>query len=304
MEAKKNIPWYRRIRRWGQTNLTEDDPVTCDLEFWKQQWKRTRVQGVIINCGGIVAYYPSKFGMQYRAAMLGDKDYFAEFHAAAREAGLAVIARMDINRATKEFYDAHPDWFCREKDGTPMTQDGRYFSCVNSGYYKEYIPEVLREIIERYHPEGFSDNSWKGLTRKQICYCTNCRTRFRTDCGAELPEKEDWDNPVYRQWIRWSYQCRLENWDLFNETTKKYGGEDCLWLGMLNADIAGSAISFADLKALCSRSKVIFSDHQSREPISGFEQNAVNGNLFRLAAEEDVVVLESMANYVDRKSVV
>ena len=294
----KEIPWYKRVHRWGQTNLTEDDPVSCDLEFWKRQWKRTRVQGVIINCGGIVAYYPSKFGLQYRAAMLGDKDYFNEFNTAAREAGLAVIARMDINRATKEFYDLHPDWFCRDKTGTPMTQDGRYFSCVNSGYYKEYIPDVLKEIIERYHPDGFSDNSWKGLPRNQICFCDNCRNRFRLDCGEELPEKPDWDDPVYRKWIRWSYRCRLENWDLFNATTKKYGGEDCLWLGMLNADIAGSAVSLADLKELCNRSAVIFSDHQSREPISGFEQNVVNGNLFRMASEENVVVLESMANYV------
>ena len=85
----------------------------------------------------------------------------------------------------------------------------------------------------------------------------------------------------------WSYGLRTENWDLFNETTKKYGGEDCLWLGMLNADVAGSCQGFADLKALCSRSKIIFSDHQSREVISGFEQNSLNGMLFKLASNED-----------------
>ncbi len=176
---------------------------------------------------------------------------------------------------------------------------GRYFSCVNSGYYKEYIPSVLQEIIERYHPDGFSDNSWKGLGRNTICYCDNCRRRFREDCSEELPEKVDWDDPVYRKWVRWSYGLRTENWDLFNETTKKYGGEDCLWLGMLNADVAGSCQGFADLKALCTRSKVIFSDHQSREVISGFEQNSLNGMLFKLASPtEDVEVPESMANYV------
>ena len=296
--GEKKLPWYQWVRRWGQTNLTEDDPQLCDLEFWKKQWKRTGVQGVIINCGGIVAYYPSKFGLQYRAAKLGDKDYYAIFNQAAREAGLVVIARMDINRATEEFYNAHPDWFCRNKDGSPKVSQGRYFSCVNSGYYKEYIPQVLQEIIERYHPEGFSDNSWKGLGHSQICYCQNCRDKFMADCGCELPEAVDWNDPVYRKWIRWSYQCRIDNWDLFNEVTKKYGGEDCLWLGMLNADIAGSAAGFADLKALCNRSKIIFSDHQSREPISGFEQNSLNGNLFRMASQEDVVVPESMANYV------
>lgn len=296
--TEHKIPWYRRVRRWGQTNLTEDDPRNCDIEFWKEQWKRTAVQGVIINCGGIVAYYPSRFGLQYRAALLDGRDYYGEFNRAAREAGLAVVARMDINRATQEFFDAHPDWFCRHKDGSPIMSNGRYFSCVNSGYYKEYIPQVLQEIIERYHPEGFSDNSWKGLGRNEICYCENCRRRFMDDCGEELPEKVDWDDPVYRKWVRWSYGLRTENWDLFNETTKKYGGEDCLWLGMLNADVAGSCQGFADLKALCSRSKVIFSDHQSREVISGFEQNSMNGMLFKLAACEDVEVPESMANYV------
>lgn len=297
--TEQKIPWYQRVRRWGQTNLTEDDPKSCDLEFWKEQWKRTAVQGVIINCGGIVAYYPSRFGLQYRAAMLEGRDYYGEFNKAAREAGLAVVARMDINRATREFFDAHPDWFCRHKDGSPIMSNGRYFSCVNSGYYKEYIPKVLQEIIERYHPEGFSDNSWKGLGRNEICYCENCRRRFREDCGGELPERVDWDDPVYRKWVRWSYGLRTENWDLFNETTKKYGGEDCLWLGMLNADVAGSCRGFADLKALCGRSRVIFSDHQSREVISGFEQNSMNGMLFKLCcASEDVEVPESMANYV------
>lgn len=50
--TEHNLPWYRRVRRWGQTNLTEEDPKNCDLEFWREQWRRTAVQGVIINCGG------------------------------------------------------------------------------------------------------------------------------------------------------------------------------------------------------------------------------------------------------------
>ncbi len=298
MEETKKLPWYQRVRRWGQTNLTEDDPARHNIDFWRSQWKRTHIQGVIVNCGGIVAYYPSRFGLQYRAATLGEGDYFGEFAQAAREEGLAVIARMDINRATEDFFRAHPDWFCRDKEGNPIMSQGRYFSCVNSGYYKEYIPAVLTEIIQRYHPEGFADNSWKGLGRGQICYCENCRKAFREKTGLDLPDAPDWENPVYRAWIRWSYDCRTENWDLFNEVTQREGGEDCLWLGMLNGDPVNAGGSFGDLKALCSRSKVIFSDHQSRDGLNGFEQNHDNGMLLRLAAQEQVVVPESFANYV------
>lgn len=292
------IPWYKRVKRWGQTNLTEDDPDRNNIDFWRAQWKRTKVQGVIINCGGIVAYYPSKFGLQYRAATLGERDYYEEWSNAAREEGLAVIARMDINRATEEFYQAHPDWFCVDRDGKPYTTQGRYLSCVNSGYYKEYIPAVLTEIIEKYHPEGFADNSWKGLGRNQICYCDNCKRLFKEKTGLELPEKPDFEDLIYRKWVRWNYDCRTENWDLFNETTQRVGGEDCLWFGMIHADPANADGAFVDMKALLDRSKYIFTDHQSRDMLNGFEQNHENGELLRMAAEENVIVPESLANYV------
>ena len=301
MKQEKSIPWYRRVRRFGQTNLTEDDPGRNNIAFWREQWRRTKVQGLIINCGGIVAYYPSRYGLQYRAETLGEKDYFATWAKAAREEGLAVIARMDINRATEEFYLAHPDWFCVDREGKPYTSQGRYFSCVNSGYYKEYIPAVLTEICERCHPEGFADNSWSGMGMKEICYCRNCREKFEKDCRLPLPEKPDWDDPVYRAWVKWSFGCRTENWDLFNETVQKAGGPDCLWCGMLNADPAGSGWAFADKKALLSRSKIVFTDHQSRDILNGFEQNMDNGLLLHMASSEDVVIPESMANYVRGK---
>ncbi|MFH5184063.1 hypothetical protein ACHHV8_16255 [Paenibacillus sp. TAB 01] len=147
------LPWYRRACRWGQTNLTEMDPIDSDLAWWREYWRETKVQGIIINAGGIVAYYPSAQKLQYRAQGLGDRDLFGEWNDAAREEGLAVLARMDINRATQDFYDAHPDWFVVDRQGEPVTSNGRYFSCINSGYYKTYIPEV-RNRNYRTLPSG------------------------------------------------------------------------------------------------------------------------------------------------------
>jgi hypothetical protein len=294
-KAASDLPWYKTTYRWAQTNFTEDDPVKADIEFWRQYWRRTKTQGVIINCGGIVAYYPSKYGLQYRAQYLGDRDFYKQVSDAAHEEGIVVVARMDINRATKDFFDAHPDWFCRRKDGSPIMSNDRYISCINSDYYKVFIPQVLEEIIEKYQPVGFADNSWKGLDRNTICYCNNCKAKFKAERGLNLPESVSWDDPVYREWVRWGYVCRMENWDLFNEVTKRAGGEDCLWFGMIHADPASG--SFNDLKAILSRSLMIFNDQQGRES-AGFEQNSVNGTLLRLAADEQVLAPESMANYV------
>lgn len=37
--------WYKTLRRWGQTNLTEIDPEICDIGWWKEFWKKTDTQG-------------------------------------------------------------------------------------------------------------------------------------------------------------------------------------------------------------------------------------------------------------------
>src|SRR4029453_6894046 len=66
-----SLPWSRRPSRWGKTNTTEIAPSRYDIAWWRQHWKRTNVQGVIINAGGIVAYYPSQYPLHYRPARLG-----------------------------------------------------------------------------------------------------------------------------------------------------------------------------------------------------------------------------------------
>ena len=291
-------PWYRRVRRWGQTNLTEIDPLDYDHAFWRAHWRRTRVQGLVVNAGGIVAYYPSRIAMQYRAEHLGGRDLFGEITTAAREDGLAVLARMDSNRATEEFYRAHPDWFAVNEKGEPCRTGDRYQACVNSPYYKEFLPEVLREIIDRYHPDGFTDNSWTGLGRKYICRCEHCRRKFRDEAGLDLPAAPDWGDPVYRRWIRWSYQCRLDNWDLNNRVTREHGGPDCLWLGMVHADPVSSHVSFCDLKAVGERSVLMMCDQQSRTQATGFEQNGLTGKILHGVAGWDAIIPESMAMYV------
>jgi len=117
------LPWYRRTYRWGQTNVTERDPARYDVGWWREYWRRTRVQGVIVNAGGIVAYYPSRFPLHHRAAYLGDRDLYGELVAAAREEGLAVLARMDSNRAHAPLYVEHPDWFAVDRAGDIYISD-------------------------------------------------------------------------------------------------------------------------------------------------------------------------------------
>ncbi len=296
-EAKTDVPWYRRALRWGQTNITERDPVRYDIPWWREYWKRTSIQGVIINAGGIVAYYPSKFPLQHRAEFLNGRDLYGELVKAARADGLAVVARMDSNRTAEDFFKAHGDWFARQKSGEPYRAADKYVTCVNSPYYDEYLPDVLKEIINRSHPDGFADNSWSGLPRDSICYCENCARKFREQANLTLPDRKDWNSRIYRKWIEWNYKRRLEVWDLNNRTTKAAGGPHCIWMGMNSGSVTSESHSFRDLKEICARSEMLLLDHQSRTETTGFQQNGDAGKLVHGLLGWDKLAPESMALY-------
>jgi hypothetical protein len=289
-------PWYRRTLRWGQTNITEIDPAAYDIAWWRQHWKRTQVQGVILNAGGIVAYYPSKYPLHYRPPLLGDRDLYGELAKAAHDDGLVVLARMDSNRTHEAFYNAHPDWFALDALGKPYRAGELYVTCVNGPYYEVYLPGVLREIIERTHPEGITDNSWSGLGRESVCHCRNCMTKFKQRTGKDLPAK-NWDNPVYREWVQWNYARRLEIWDLNNQTTRAAGGPDCLWVGMNSGSVSGQCRSFRDFPEICRRAEIILLDHQARSESAGFAQNAEAGKLIHGLLGWEKLIPESMAMY-------
>jgi hypothetical protein len=291
------VPWYLRTCRWGQTNITEQDPARYDIGWWRAYWKRTSVQGVIINAGGIVAYYPSKFPLHHRAQFLGDRDLFGELTSAAHQDGLVVLARMDSNRTAEDFYKAHPDWFALDAEGKPYRAADKYITCINSAYYDEYLPGVLREIVERSHPEGFTDNSWAGMGRENICYCAHCERKFTAKTGKALPRRADWEDSVYRQWIMWNYERRIEVWELNNRTTQAAGGPHCIWSGMNSGSVSTQARSFRDLKEICSRAHILMLDHQRRDDASGFQQNGDTGKLVHGLMGWDKLAPESMAMY-------
>lgn len=291
------LPWYRTISRWGQINITEIDPGQYDIPWWRSYWKQTETQGVVVNAGGIVAYYPTKIPLHRPAKYLGGRDLFGELCRAAHEDGLAVFARMDSNRAHEDFYKAHPDWFAIDVNGKPYKAGELYISCINGPYYQEHIPAILTEIWQLYKPEGFTDNSWSGLDRESICYCENCKRSFRDKTGQNIPLKKNWDDKVYKQWIRWNYDRRLEIWDLNNRTTKAVGGPDCTWSGMNGGSILSQSRRFRSYKEIAERADIIMLDDQSRSNEGGFQHNAEMGQYIHGLLGWDKLIPESMSMY-------
>lgn len=290
-------PWYRRTLRWGQTNLNELDPERYDDGFWRRYWRETRTQGVIVNAGGIVSFYPSAEPLQYRAVGLGDRDLYGDIVRSAREEGLAVIARMDSNRARQEFYDRHPDWFCHDVNGEPFTLTGLYVACLNGPYYSEYLPKIMTEVIDRSAPDGFADNGWAGHGRDRICHCANCVRWFADRYGRELPREKDWASETYRVWLRASLDRRIEQWEANTAATTAAGGPDCVWVGMINGELGPQTGQLHDVVEIAKRTPIIFLDHQNRHASNSFHGNTTAGKALHQLAGWDVLVPESTAHY-------
>ena len=94
-------------RRSRQTNITEKGPVRYDIGWWREQWKRTETQAVIVNAGGSVAYDPSRFPLHHQAEFLGGRDLRrcrpTAPCAAKREEAAAAIARAIENPSGEEY---------------------------------------------------------------------------------------------------------------------------------------------------------------------------------------------------------
>src|SRR6266704_6276726 len=154
-------PWYETMRRCGQLNLNERDPLSLDVAGWIEYWASLKLDALLLNGGGIVAFYPTEVPYHHRSEFLGQRDLFGEMTAAARKRGIRVVARMDCNYAYEEAFRARPEWFERERDGSPRRHGEStwlYKTCMFSPYFTEQMPAIYRESNRRYAPDGFFTN--------------------------------------------------------------------------------------------------------------------------------------------------
>jgi hypothetical protein len=170
-------PWQKRVRRVGQTNMTEHDPAVMNVEEWADYWHAMKVDVVFVSVTGILAFYPSKVPFHKHGKFLNDRDFFGECAAAAKKRGMRVVARMSPDLNWPDALAAHPEWAMRHKDGSPQlsVEDPRLFkTCMFSSYMDDYVPAVMREVNSLYDPDCFYTNGWPPLGNLPECYCAIC----------------------------------------------------------------------------------------------------------------------------------
>lgn len=280
--------WFSRVRRWGQVNITENNAGNMDVDFWRKYWRETEVQGMIFNAGGVVAYYPTKIPYHHVAGSMGNRDLFGDLAQACKEDGIVLCARLSYGYANVDILKAHPNWFCVDAQGNRLRQ-----TCMNGGYIYEYTPMIVKEVAANYRPAGFTVSAWG--ENYNLCYCDVCKKLFKEKTGNDLPAAKNWDDPVYRDWVVWNDGQVLALWDFHNSVSKAAGGPDCIWIGQ-----TGGTVISRNMKGILARTPMMMLDHQVRNDVSGFQQNAEAGKLTHGLLGWDKVATECQAIFTPR----
>jgi hypothetical protein len=197
--------WMTEPIRWVQTNLRETD-AALDPVRHADQLAEMRANVVLMGMGGICAYYPTRVEFHYPSPYLpAGRDMFGDFLREAHARHIRVVGRYDLSKTPKPVYDAHPEWFFRKADGSPVIYNALYSTCINGGYYRGQAMKILAEGLERYDVDGLFFNMFGNQSTDYdgnpvgLCHCDSCRDRYRRLSGRDIPDKPDED---YRTFMR------------------------------------------------------------------------------------------------------
>lgn len=196
--------WMTEPLRWLQTNIREPDAATDPVALAREA-ARFKANVLHLNMGGITATYPTKIQFHTRSPYLGEgRDFFGDALKESHRLGLRVVGRFDFSKTRKDAFDAHPEWFFRKADGSPVVYNGLYSTCINSAWYSEHAVKILSEALENYPVDGLFFNMFGNQSSDYSgnfvghCHCGVCRRQFREQYGRDLPAKPD---DAYREFM-------------------------------------------------------------------------------------------------------
>jgi putative glycosyl hydrolase-like family 6 (GHL6) protein/glycosyl hydrolase family 42 (putative beta-galactosidase) len=171
------LPWQEKVRRVGQSNMTEHDPSVMNIEEWADFWSSATADIVFVSVTGILAFYPSKVRFHRHGNFLNGRDFFGECVAAAKRRGMRIVARMSPDLNWDDALETHPEWAMRHADGSVQfsSEDPRLFrTCMFSSYMDDYVPAVMREVNSLYDVDCFYTNGWPPIGSLPDCHCAIC----------------------------------------------------------------------------------------------------------------------------------
>lgn len=196
-----DIPdFWRRPFRVMRFDLRPTDARGLDPRRLVSQTLEYGANVMLVNAGGVVAWYPSRLAHHpVNEYMRGD--LLGALLREAHRQGLKVLARLDLSVNRAELYEERPEWFQVTARGEVRHSGGMILTCFQSPYWQEHGLALVDEIMANCAVDGLFFDRF----RYGYCVCDTCRSVFREETGLDLPLQEDWDDPAWRRLVRFRY---------------------------------------------------------------------------------------------------
>jgi hypothetical protein len=160
----------------------------------------------------------------------GTHEAFRHLTDAVHRLGRPILSWYSLNHC-QGLLDDHPKWSMKVYEIAGVELDPAWASryvCFNSPFGK-MLPEFSAEVVRDLGFDGIwfdgshMSNGNNGLKKDANCEypwpvfvpgckCDFCRDRFKRDTGLTLPDKLNFKNRTFRQWINWRYDVVMDLW--------------------------------------------------------------------------------------------
>jgi hypothetical protein len=212
------LPWWKTNNlRVIQLNLPAYEAATLNPDSLVKDLLDHSANTVIINAGGIMAFYPTQLTFHYtnpymQRNMLGD--LVIKCHAN----GIRVIVRFDFSRAHESIFKEHPDWFYISSTGERIINTDMYVVSINAPYVQEKAFTIIEEMIDTYPVDGIFLNmpgyqvrnayegKYHGVDQNEYD-----KKAFYMYSGLNLPVGERKDDTVFQRYTEFK-KITIEDW--------------------------------------------------------------------------------------------
>ncbi|WP_229311027.1 alpha-amylase family protein [Larkinella soli] len=215
----ETMPWWKANNlRVIQTNLPAYEAASLHPDSLLKDLQDFSANTLLINAGGIMAFYPTKLDFQYtnpymKPGMLGD--VIRKCH----ERGIRVMVRFDFSRVHESIFKAHPDWCYISPKGERIINTDMYVVSINAPYVQDRAFQIIGEVIDNYPIDGIFLNmpgyqvnnpyegKYHGIDQNEYD-----KKRFAEySDGLTLPTVENKADPVFQKYLAFK-KATVEDW--------------------------------------------------------------------------------------------
>lgn len=218
-QQKDSLHWWRQNNlRVIQTNLPDYEAAALNADSLVNDLMNYSANTLIINAGGIMAFYPSKLDYHYINPYIKNemlRDVIEKCH----RQNIRVIVRFDFSRIHESIFKANPDWCYVSKKGEHMINRDMYVTSINAPYVQEKAFNIIAEVMNKYPIDGIFLNmpgyqvnnayegKYYGIDQNEYD-----KKRFSEwSHGKSLPVEENKSDSLYQLYLSFK-KFTVEDW--------------------------------------------------------------------------------------------